>query len=197
MVFVSPSHCYVGWSVAFLEMAEHLSAHGKWWMNSLFSLLYLLNFVSACEVLRIYPSDSSPRASGRGLREWLCGSELPAGVIPPHNQFHTLFTRIDDMRLLAQGCKMSQQWVHWDPLGSQLIYWAITVVILGLNSWQNCVTEHGREGYHQFKGDIRYHQLNLFTKKNWYPSDLLKIKYSRLFIKMQLWSVAFCSVPPH
>ena len=50
MVFVFPSNHYVWQSPAFLGMAEHLPAHGKWGMNSfaLLSLcvqllLYLLN----------------------------------------------------------------------------------------------------------------------------------------------------------
>lgn len=36
MVFVIPSHCYMWWSPAFLEMAEHLPAGGKWQIDFLF-----------------------------------------------------------------------------------------------------------------------------------------------------------------
>ena len=42
MAFVLPSNCQAWWSPAFLEMAEHLPADGKWWMNS------LLCFACAC-----------------------------------------------------------------------------------------------------------------------------------------------------
>ena len=44
MVFVFPSHCYTWWSPAFLEMAEHLPAHGKEWMNSLFCFACMRGF---------------------------------------------------------------------------------------------------------------------------------------------------------
>ena len=36
LVFVFPSKHYAWWSPAFLEMAEHLPANGKYWINSLF-----------------------------------------------------------------------------------------------------------------------------------------------------------------
>ena len=46
--FVFPSHCYAWWSPAFLEMAEHLPAHGKLWMNS------LVCFVCMCGICFTY-----------------------------------------------------------------------------------------------------------------------------------------------
>lgn len=36
MVFVFHCHHYKWWSLALLEMAEHLPAFGRWWMDSLF-----------------------------------------------------------------------------------------------------------------------------------------------------------------
>lgn len=54
IVFVFPGHCYMWWGPAFLEMAEHLPAHGKQWTHSLafypcvcgFCLPYLSVFIS-------------------------------------------------------------------------------------------------------------------------------------------------------
>lgn len=46
MVFVYPSHCYMWWSPALVEMAEHLPAHGKQWMNSLFCFACMHSFCS-------------------------------------------------------------------------------------------------------------------------------------------------------
>lgn len=51
MVFVIPNHHYMWWSPAFLEMAEHLPAGGKWGVDPLLCFvcvqffLYLLNHV--------------------------------------------------------------------------------------------------------------------------------------------------------
>ena len=44
MVFVFPSNGYAWWSPAFLEMAEHLPAHGKEQINSLFCFACMRGF---------------------------------------------------------------------------------------------------------------------------------------------------------
>lgn len=44
MVFVIPRHCYMGWRPAFLEMAEHLPAGGKWGIDSFFCFVCLQSF---------------------------------------------------------------------------------------------------------------------------------------------------------
>lgn len=46
MVFALPSNCYVLWSPAFQEVAEHLTADGKHWMESLFCFACGRIFVS-------------------------------------------------------------------------------------------------------------------------------------------------------
>jgi len=76
MVFVFPSNPHAWWSPAFLEMAEHLPADGKWWMNSLFlfacacgfCFTYSTVFISAHRFSHFYPSSSLPRPTGGN--EW-------------------------------------------------------------------------------------------------------------------------------
>ena len=48
MVFVFLSHHYTWWSPAFLEMAEHLPADAKQWMNSLFCFACVRSFCFTC-----------------------------------------------------------------------------------------------------------------------------------------------------
>jgi len=69
MAFVFPSNRYPWWSPAFLEVAEHWPADGKWWINSLFwfacaqLLLYLLNCLylnpRVSSLLRFWSSPTS------------------------------------------------------------------------------------------------------------------------------------------
>lgn len=48
MTFVFPSNCQRRWSPAFLEIAEHPPAHGKWWMNSMFCFACLCGICFTC-----------------------------------------------------------------------------------------------------------------------------------------------------
>lgn len=49
--FVFPSNIYIGWSPAFLEMAKHLAADGKQWMNFLFWFAWKCHFA---ELTKLY-----------------------------------------------------------------------------------------------------------------------------------------------
>jgi len=86
MVFVFPSHCCAWSSPAFLEMAAHLPAKEKYWMNPLFCFAWVRSFcftystvfISTYVFSHFYPSDSVPRPTGRervngcvGLSCWL------------------------------------------------------------------------------------------------------------------------------
>lgn len=64
-VVVVPNHTYADWSPAFLEMAEHLSAEGMYWINSKFCFTYYIVFISIHEFFHFYASDSLPRLTDR------------------------------------------------------------------------------------------------------------------------------------
>lgn len=93
MRFVLPNHHYMGWSPAFLGIAQHLPAQGQQWINYFFLfhiysqlLLYLLNciYIPTHKFSQFYPSNSLPHPAEWGVNEWLCGAELLAGVKPWH-----------------------------------------------------------------------------------------------------------------
>lgn len=88
MVFVFPSHCYVWWGPAFLEMSAHLPAHGMWLMNSLFALLVYMALALPIKLSylnpRVFPLLPSQFSSHPAVSEQLCRTEVPAGV-KPHN----------------------------------------------------------------------------------------------------------------
>lgn len=88
MEFTIPSYCYMGWSPDFLGMAEHLSAHGKRWMNSLicFAGMCSLCFtyyicLSPWEFFLLLPSQFSPTVGN--VSEWLCEAQLLSGGFKP------------------------------------------------------------------------------------------------------------------
>lgn len=56
------SNGYAWWGSAFLEMAEHLTAHGKEWMNSLFcfACMWRFCFISTQEWTHSHPSGFGP-----------------------------------------------------------------------------------------------------------------------------------------
>lgn len=89
--------------------------------------------------------------------------------------------------------------ICWDL--NYLICWAIAGKILGLNGWQNCVsrkmTEKDAVNLKEISDSISWIISQRKTGSLNPASYLLKINYSMLFIKMQSWSIAFCSMPPH
>ena len=78
MEFVFSSNYYAWWSPAFLEMAEHLPADGKWWRNSLFCFacmrsfcfIYSTVFISIHEFSHFYLLILCPIPAGG---EWASG----------------------------------------------------------------------------------------------------------------------------
>ena len=69
-------------------MAEHLPAHGKQGINSLFciagahSICFLMKLSLTQEFSSIYPADPLPNPTGVAVDEHLSGAELLAGVKP-------------------------------------------------------------------------------------------------------------------
>lgn len=74
LVFLS--NCYGWYSLAFLEIAEYLPAHGKWWINPLFCFDFTcgffficqLDFISTQEISHFYPSNPTSHPTvGSGM----------------------------------------------------------------------------------------------------------------------------------
>lgn len=71
IVFVFPSQRQKWWSPDFLEMDEHLPAHGKYLINSIsFSFTYYTVFNSSHEFSHFYSSHCLPNLPGEGKLVW-------------------------------------------------------------------------------------------------------------------------------
>lgn len=55
-VFIFPGHSYMWWSLAFLEVAEHLPPHGKWQMCSLFCFFICMAFILSIKLPLTQPT---------------------------------------------------------------------------------------------------------------------------------------------